>query len=196
MVREYSKAKDGETKLQPNFKVKEFACKDGSDLIMISDETVAILQTVRNLIGSAITITSAYRTPAYNAKIGGAKKSQHMYGKACDTKSKYGARILARAYQFLGANGIGLYPYSPFCHVDTRDSKSYWKQDTKNGSAYSVSTFITKSDICQVQMLLNQSGFHCGLADGIIGPKTRNAFKDFCNNADTKQKARMIQLLQ
>ena len=33
-----------------------------------------------------VTITSAYRTPAHNAKAGGAKFSQHLYGRAADIR--------------------------------------------------------------------------------------------------------------
>ena len=34
-IKSYSLAKDGEKKLSANFRVREFACKDGSDPIMI-----------------------------------------------------------------------------------------------------------------------------------------------------------------
>ena len=34
MVKEFSLKKDGELKLSENFKVKEFACRDGSDKLL------------------------------------------------------------------------------------------------------------------------------------------------------------------
>ena len=39
-VRAYSKAKDGGVQLTKNFKVREFACRDGSDAIFISMDLV------------------------------------------------------------------------------------------------------------------------------------------------------------
>lgn len=42
------------------------------------------LQPLRNHIGKPITISSGYRSPELNKKIGGAKKSQHPHGLAAD----------------------------------------------------------------------------------------------------------------
>ena len=82
----YSLERDGEKSLSKNFKVKEFRCKDGSDPIFIDSELVEILQKVRDHFGKPVIINSAYRTAAYNLskKVGGAKFSQHQYGKAAD----------------------------------------------------------------------------------------------------------------
>lgn len=55
----YSKSKDGNKKVSTNFKVKEFACQDGSDPIFIDSELVNILQKLRTHFGRAVTITSA-----------------------------------------------------------------------------------------------------------------------------------------
>ena len=62
-VKVYSKSKDGNNKVSANFKVKEFACKDGSDPVFISPELVTILQKIRTHFGKVVTINSAYRTP-------------------------------------------------------------------------------------------------------------------------------------
>ena len=48
MLRVYSKSKYGNMKLSANFKVKEFACKDGSDPIFTNDELVEVLQKIRD----------------------------------------------------------------------------------------------------------------------------------------------------
>ena len=39
-IKAYSKAKDGNKKLSTNFKVKEFACTDGSDPIFIDSDLI------------------------------------------------------------------------------------------------------------------------------------------------------------
>ena len=66
--------------------MKEFRCKDGSDPIFIDSELVKILQKVQTTSAKPVIINSAYRTAAYNLskKVGGAKFSQHQYGKAAD----------------------------------------------------------------------------------------------------------------
>ena len=79
-IKAYSKAKDGNKKLSKNFKVREFACTDGSDPIFIDSDLVDVLQKIRNHFGKVITITSAYRTPPKNKAIGGEKYSSHLYG--------------------------------------------------------------------------------------------------------------------
>ena len=134
----YSLERDGEKSLSKNFKVKEFRCKDGSDPIFIDSELVEILQKVRDHFGKPVIINSAYRTAAYNLskKVGGAKFSQHQYGKAADIYIQ-GILItkLAEYVETLMPNkgGIGIYPIKTgvrncaFVHVDVRAAKGRWK---------------------------------------------------------------------
>ena len=84
----YSKAKDGGKKLSTNFTVKEFACKDGSDAVLTAPRLVMVLQSIRSHFAAPVVIHSAYRTPQYNAKVGGAAHSQHCYGTAADISVK------------------------------------------------------------------------------------------------------------
>lgn len=126
-VKVYSKSKDGNKNVSANFKVKEFACKDGSDPVFISPELVEVLQKIRTHFGKAVTINSAYRTPTHNKKEGGATHSQHLYGTAVDIRitgvspkevAQYAETLLS------GRGGIGI--YSNFTHVDVREVKSRW----------------------------------------------------------------------
>lgn len=127
MIKEYSKAKDGKTKLSANFKVKEFACKDGSDKILISTELVDVLQKIRTHFGRPVNINSAYRTESYNKKVGGVSNSQHLYGTAADiVVSGVKASDVANYAETLLPNGGGIGRYSNFTHVDVRDKKSRW----------------------------------------------------------------------
>ena len=78
MLNAYSLARDGQTALSRNFKVREFACKDGTDPVFVDTELVRILQTVRDHFGTPVVITSGYRTPSHNKKAGGKADSQHL----------------------------------------------------------------------------------------------------------------------
>ena len=129
-VKVYSKAKNGNQKLSANFKVKEFACKDGSDPIFVSPDLVDILQKIRTHFGKAVTITSAFRTASHNQSksVGGAAYSQHLYGAAADIKVQgvKPAEVAAYAEQLLpNSGGIGI--YNSFVHVDVREKKARWK---------------------------------------------------------------------
>ena len=126
-VKVFSKAKNGSEKLSANFKVKEFACNDGSDPILISPELVEILQAIRDHFGKAVTITSAYRTPTHNNDEKGTAYSQHLYGLAADIKVK-GIKpkdVAAYAEKLFGDSG-GIGVYSSFVHVDVRAVKARW----------------------------------------------------------------------
>ena len=82
----YSRTKDGGTLLSPNFRVREFACRDGSDPVFIDSALVDLLQRIRDHFGQPVTITSGYRTAAHNRSVGGAAYSQHLYGRAADIR--------------------------------------------------------------------------------------------------------------
>jgi uncharacterized protein YcbK (DUF882 family) len=127
-LKAYSKKKDGNKKLSANFKVKEFACTDGSDPIFIDTELVNVLQKIRNHFGKAVTITSAYRTPGKNKAVGGQTYSQHLYGKAADIKVKgvTPKKVSAYAEKLLPKSG-GIGTYGTFTHIDVRTTKARWK---------------------------------------------------------------------
>lgn len=126
-IKAYSKAKDGNKKVSTNFRVKEFACSDGSDPIFIDTNLVNILQKIRTHFGKTVTITSAYRTPTKNKAVGGTTYSQHLYGKAADIKVKGVSPKTVAAYTnklMPSSGGIGI--YSTFTHIDVRSTKSRW----------------------------------------------------------------------
>lgn len=127
IVKFYSKKKEGNVQLSANFKAKEMACKDGSDVIFVSPELVDVLQKIRDHFKSTVTITSGYRTPTYNKKIGGATYSQHLYGTAADIKvTGIKPKAVAQYVETLMPNKGGIGIYSNFTHVDVREEKSRW----------------------------------------------------------------------
>ena len=126
-LKAYSVAKDGATYISKNFRVREFRCQDGSDVVFIESDLVDILQKIRDHFGKAVTITSAFRTASHNKKVGGATYSQHLYGKAADIKVSGVAPSIVAAYvETLMPNTGGVGRYSTFTHVDVRKVKSRW----------------------------------------------------------------------
>ena len=139
-VKVYSKAKDGAKQLSANFKVREFACSDGTDTIFIAPELVTVLQKIRDHFGKAVNINSAYRTEAKNKAVGGATYSQHKYGIAADiTVSGVTPLEVAKYAQTLLPNKGGVGLYKTFTHVDVRAGKSRW--NSTSGKEVAVSGF-------------------------------------------------------
>ncbi|MBE6767351.1 MAG: hypothetical protein E7549_00390 [Ruminococcaceae bacterium] len=136
-VKTYSLKKDGATKLSPHFRVREFTCPD-SDTVKIDPKLIAILERLYDYLGcSKIIITSGYRTPAYDRKVGGSGRGYHTEGRAADVNCWRGdSRIhgseICCALQELGwHHGIG-WIAGHAVHVDTRTAR-YWF-DEQNGN--------------------------------------------------------------
>lgn len=87
-------------------------------------------QEVRDEFGSALQTTSVYRSPFYNAYIGGATKSQHLRGRAVDLVPVNGnVKALQAAAKKVRARGRfkgGIGIYSTFVHIDTRGHNVGW----------------------------------------------------------------------
>ena len=135
MIRQYSFAKNGDRRLAPDFKVREFRCKDGTDTVMVDETLTVVLQCIREHFGKPVTITSGYRTAAHNAAVGGAKSSQHLLGRAADIRVQGVSVEAVAAYAeslMPDWGGVGRYPVKAgratgWVHVDTRAEKARWR---------------------------------------------------------------------
>lgn len=132
-VKSYSLSGEGSNKITEHFRVYEFACTDGSDVVFISQALVEILEAIRTHFGAAVTVNSGYRTVSYNASVkGSAKKSKHMYGLAADIRvaGHTPKEVYDYACSLLGDHGGGGI-YDTFVHVDVRAEKSRFDYRTK-----------------------------------------------------------------
>jgi zinc D-Ala-D-Ala carboxypeptidase len=87
-----------------------------------------VLQQLRDLAGGPLVVTSGYRCPAHNARVGGAKLSQHIQGIAADIWSKTltPTELAALAEQVPAFQNGGIGKYSRWIHVDVRNGKARW----------------------------------------------------------------------
>lgn len=154
-INTYSKSAHGNMSISENFKVKEFACKNGSDPIKIDNLLVTYLQKARDHFKVPIILNSAYRTSGYNKQVGGAKNSYHVKGQAADlhTNGKIELFELAKFFESIGCQGIIVYPNSGFVHIDTRDSKYF---------AIDYGKTVVKEDTFGATTIKNQTGICTG----------------------------------
>ena len=134
----YSLAREGDKLLSPHFRVREFACRDGADLVKIDTDLVELLERIRTATCGAVTVNSGYRTASYNQKVAGARASQHLLGRAADIQVSGASPLLVGqiAEYYLGGHG-GIGVYQTFTHVDTRTARARW--DQRSGREVAVS---------------------------------------------------------
>lgn len=127
-VQEFSLSRHGgDLALADNFVLAEFACSDGSDVVLVHPALVALLQTIRTHFGRPVHILSAYRTAAYNELIGGAKNSTHKKGMAADIVVRgVSVKRIAEFAEDLDVGGIGVYEQGKFIHLDVWRSMRRW----------------------------------------------------------------------
>lgn len=174
-VQTYYVSTQGDVNLSANFVVREFACKDGTDKVLIDLDLVKVLQKIREKLGVPITINSGYRTASHNAKVNGAPNSLHLQGRAADIVAMGKTTLeIAACAESVGAHGILRYITDNFVHVDTRDNPGFY--NVTNGIYSRVESFGNSSGgstISTIQATLN-SRYNTGLAvDGVFGANTK-----------------------
>jgi hypothetical protein len=155
-VKTYSYKKDKDVKLSEHFKVSEIRCKDGTDKILVDLELAVIGEKLRSHFNAkSVNITSGYRSPAHDKKVGGSGSGYHTKGQAWDiyildkNKNRIPAKYICCYLQDLGVKGIG-YINSTCVHYDTR-SKRYWFDETKGNKSIGNDFYsyfgVKKSDV-------------------------------------------------
>ena len=118
-------------RVSENFKLVEYVRipeRNGDLSIYVDPEIAFYAQELRYAWGGALVLSSTFRSPEYNADIGGALFSRHMYGDAVDIRapSQQAAKDLFNLAKFLDVSYLE--PASltiedrtnPWIHIDTR----------------------------------------------------------------------------
>lgn len=176
------KAKGKNYKLADHFTLEEFQCHNGDDTVKYDKQIVTALEAARLFFNVPITISSAYRPAAYNKKVGGATGSYHVKGRAVDHYCKLSYTLLAKFYEVYGLKGIGCYYDDHFVHIDSRDSKFYWKNQSSTAVSTHLVTVKKGNDNQHVEdlqwLLKNKHGITVTI-DGEFGTKTDTAVRTF-----------------
>lgn len=124
-------------RVSENFGFAEFRTKGSKNVsfknhgIRVTRLQVASLQALRDLIGQPLFLLSTYRDPDHNRAIGGASRSQHLFGKGADIdRPRTGREITEAEARKCGFGGVGMLsssrPGRDVIHVDTRASSARW----------------------------------------------------------------------
>ncbi len=116
-------------KVSPNFRIREFACHCGCSTFRLDLRLVVKLEKLRtNASDRGIMINSGYRCPTHNRRVGGSKKSQHMYGTAADINIEgLSPKQMKDLAEGVGFGGIGTYNGKNMIHVDVRENRTRWR---------------------------------------------------------------------
>ncbi|HMQ41780.1 MAG TPA: D-Ala-D-Ala carboxypeptidase family metallohydrolase [Paracoccus sp. (in: a-proteobacteria)] len=122
----------------PDFSLAEIACR-GTGKLLVNAEALDRLQVLRSALGRPMIVNSAYRSPEHNARVGGAKKSQHLSGAAFDiSMANHDPESFIAAAREAGFTGIGTYPRSNFVHIDIGPARVWGEPFPDRASRFAV----------------------------------------------------------
>ncbi|WP_295811033.1 D-Ala-D-Ala carboxypeptidase family metallohydrolase [uncultured Nitratireductor sp.] len=117
----------GMARLAPNGLLKQ---RESVDTACLKPALVGVLKTIERHYGKRIVVTSGYRSPNYNRRVRGARKSLHMYCAAADIQiegvSKWELAKYVRSMP--GRGGVGTYCHTKSVHVDIGPERDWnWR---------------------------------------------------------------------
>lgn len=102
----------------------------------LSISLLVVLEHIRQLANSPITISSGARCDEHNKRVGGSKNSEHKstigdeLSDAADISCKgmttKELHMLVKSLPYANLLGIGYYPKDGFVHIDTRGYAARW----------------------------------------------------------------------
>ncbi|WP_292896074.1 D-Ala-D-Ala carboxypeptidase family metallohydrolase [Nitratireductor sp.] len=117
----------GMARLAPNGLLKQ---RESVDTACLKPALVGMLKAIERHYGKRIVVTSGYRSPSYNRRVRGARKSLHMYCAAADIQidgvSKWELAKYVRSMP--GRGGVGTYCHTKSVHVDVGPERDWnWR---------------------------------------------------------------------
>lgn len=117
----------GLARLAPNGLLKQ---RESVDVACLKPSLVRMLKQIERRFGRRVVVTSGYRSPEYNKRVRGARRSMHMYCAAADIQlegvSKWDLANYVRAMP--GRGGVGTYCHTNSVHVDVGPERDWnWR---------------------------------------------------------------------
>ena len=117
----------GMARLAPNGLLKQ---RESVDVSCLKPSLVRMLKQIEGHYGKRMVVTSGYRSPAYNRRVRGARKSMHMYCAAVDVQidgvSKWELARYTRSMP--GRGGVGTYCHTESVHIDIGPERDWnWR---------------------------------------------------------------------
>ena len=122
------------THVSPHLAWSELACHDAArtpyPAYWRQSHAIALaraFEAIRAVVGRPILVLSAYRTREHNRRVGGARNSQHIYGRALDLGTPTGwtrdqfYQVIRGEAKHAGIRGLGKYSWG--VHIDIRESE-------------------------------------------------------------------------
>ena len=117
----------GMARLAPNGLLTQ---RESVDTACLKPALVNMLRGAERHFGKRLVVTSGFRSPSYNRKVNGAKKSMHMYCAAADIQMAGVSKFeLARYFRALSnRGGVGTYCSHESVHVDVGPERDWnWR---------------------------------------------------------------------
>ena len=123
-----------------NFSPAEIACR-GTGSLRLNEEALDKLQALRDRLGKPLIVRSAYRSPAHNRAVDGARRSKHLDGTAFDiAMANHDPAAFEEAARAVGFKGFGFYPRSGFMHIDLGPARQWGERFPPRTTAFAAET--------------------------------------------------------
>lgn len=161
-VKTYSKKTQGNVYCSEHTQVKEMACKDGTDKVLVDETLMEMIEKLFTKLNcKKYIIESGYRTPSHDKAVGGNGKGQHTLGKAVDAyfydknNKIIPAQIVCCVAQDIGFKGIAnISKRYTNVHLDMRDTdRKYYGDEIVSFNTVTSNFYdyfnISKADVAK-----------------------------------------------
>ncbi|MEO6012700.1 MAG: D-Ala-D-Ala carboxypeptidase family metallohydrolase [Devosia sp.] len=107
-----------------------YVANSGVDTFCLVPKLRLAIGAIEARFGRKVVVSSGYRDPSHNARVGGKDDSFHMKCMAADIFIPGVSKrsLIAVAYREGLVGGLGCYPGRTFIHIDVRDRPRGWNR--------------------------------------------------------------------